>query len=246
MWNLLIIKFKSFILIVSLFVKSNFCQTPELEVVLWRWRVNVISDCSYWVTPRPGARSSHTGDWCWFHIYLTSGTKSYIWPRTLGFIGSCVTAHRYVTLVKLLPEAGKCDHGPRFYILHTAHRVLHSAGCWKPWSAVCSSQKITECRHGDMMTWSRDAELRLRDIVTSRMLQESYVSVYHMFSVINTSFTEIWFNFPVCPNPACLPTWWVLKWARSQGVTVYRYYTITPDNGRVSLAITAALAIGDK
>ena len=56
----------------------------------------------------------------------------------------------------------------RSSFLHTLHTVqsLALAGCWKPWYAVCSSQKITECRHGERVTWWLDhsgTELSLRD-----------------------------------------------------------------------------------
>ena len=150
-------------------MKCNFCQTQELDVVLWRWRVNVISDCSYWVTPRPAALTLAlvTGDYLYSVLIshlLSWGTKtkSYICTRTLGFIASCVTTHRYVTLVKLLPEAGKCDHGPRFYILHTRY-TTHCAP-----AVICSLQEPENNRvstrwHDDLITgtwieapWHRD------------------------------------------------------------------------------------------
>ena len=66
----------------------------------------------------------------------------------------CVTAHHYVTLVKLLPAAGKCDHGPHFCIHHTescTRRLLEAV--------ICSLQqpennRVSTWWAGDMMTWS--------------------------------------------------------------------------------------------
>lgn len=169
--------------------------------------MNVISDCSYWVTPRPAALTLAlvTGDYLYSVLIshlLSWGTKtkSYICTRTLGFIASCVTTHRYVTLVKLLPEAGKCDHGPRFYILHTRY-TTHCAP-----AVICSLQEPENNRvstrwHDDLITgtwieapWHRD----FTDAAGKLFLCLSYVQCQVLLK-----FGSISQSVPL--GPACQP-----------------------------------------